>query len=80
MKVKELVSVLPSTARVSVMAGKRHKELLRRNVMELFEEAKQTNSFYRSKLNMEVAMLETAALKPLWFIVRVEEDDGDLEI
>lgn len=72
MKVKELVAILPASARVSVIIGKKQKELLRQNVTDLFNESRQTHSIYRDELNMEVAMLETVALKPLWFVIRAE--------
>lgn len=71
MKVKEIVEVLPSSAKVSVCTGKKTKELLRRNVMELFEEAQQTHSIFREELNMDVEMVETISLKPLWYVVHV---------
>lgn len=74
MKVKEIVEILPSMARVSVCSGKERKELLRRNVMDLFGEMKQVHSVYRDEFEMEVGMLEAVCLHPLWFVIRVDAE------
>lgn len=74
MKVKEIVEILPSTARVSVCSTSRYKELLKMDVTKLFNEANQTHSVYREELEMEVGMLEAVCLNPLWFVVRVDAE------
>lgn len=72
MKVKEIVEILPSMARVTV--SNRRKELLRMDVTKLFKVANQTHSVYREEMEMEVAMLEAVCLNPLWFVIRVDAE------